>query len=433
MASLIWHTEQRYVKELLPFKHNPRKMSQKQIEDLTKSLKKFNIVEIPAIDTDNKIISGHQRCAVLQLMGRGDELIDVRVPSRPLTEAEYKGYMVTANKVQGNWDEELLSEYFETDLLLDSGFDKEEITDLFTGVLETEDDGFDVAKELKKITTPKSKLGDLYQLGPHRLLCGDSTDLETVQHVVGEAKIDMVYNDPIFNINLSYKLGIGGTKDYGGSAKDSRSEKEYEAFLTKTVENALAVSNENTHVFYYCDETYVPLIANIYKNLDINFKRICLWLKGVANPTPQVAFSKVYEPCVYGTRGKPYLSPNHHNFDEVLNKEIGTGNQMIEDFFDMFDVWAVKRLAGNQYEHPTQKPITLHDKPIRRCTKVGDNILSLFGGSGGELLAAHQLKRTCFMVEMDPVFVDLIIRRYESFTGDKAHKICGTEKISSKE
>jgi hypothetical protein len=96
----------------------------------------------------------------------------------------------------------------------------------------------------------------------------------------------------------------------------------------------------------------VPLVAKIYGKLGIDFRRICIWLKGVANPTPQVAFSKVYEPCVYGLRGKPYLSPNHTNFDEVLNKDTGTGNALIESFLDMIDVWAVKRLAGNSYQHP---------------------------------------------------------------------------------
>ena len=423
MAKLTWRTETRRVKDLLPFKQNPRKMSSKQIDDLTKSLKKFDLVEIPAIDTQDRILAGHQRCAVLQLIGRGEDIIDVRVPSRALTDSEYKQYLITSNKVHGDWDEEILSEYFETDLLLESGFDKDEITDIFTDVLETEDDGFDVEKELKKIKKPKSKLGDLYQLGPHRLLCGDSTVLESVEKVVGEAKIDMVYNDPIYNISLSYEKGIGGTKNYGGSAKDTRSPEEYETFLHKTIENALVVSKKDAHIFYYCDETYVPLIAKIYATLGIDFKRICIWLKGVANPTPQVAFSKVYEPCVYGVRGKPYLSPNHQNFDEVLNRDIGTGNAMIESVMEMFNVWAVQRLSGKQYEHPTQKPVTLHDKPIRRCTKVGDNILSLFGGSGGELLAAHQLKRTCYMVEMDPVFVDLIIKRFETYTGLKVRKV----------
>ncbi len=430
MAKLTWRTEQRRVKDLLPFKQNPRKMSSKQQEDLIKSFKKFDLVEIPAIDTQDRILAGHQRCAVLQLLDRGEEMIDVRVPSRDLTDSEYKQYLLISNKVHGDWDEEILSEYFETDLLLESGFNQEEITDIFTDILETEDDGFDVEAERKKIKKPKARLGDLYQLGPHRLLCGDSTDPAVVKQVVGGAEIDMVYCDPVYNINLSYEKGIGGTKNYGGTAKDTRTYEEYETFLQKTIENALAVSSKDAHIFYYCDETYVPLIATIYKSLGINFKRICIWLKGVANPTPQVAFSKVYEPCVYGVRGKPYLSPNHHNFDEVLNKDIGTGGQMIENFLDMFDVWAVQRLAGNTYEHPTQKPITLHDKPIRRCTKVGDNILSLFGGSGGELLAAHQLKRHCYMVEMDPIFVDLVVKRYEAFTGEKAKKICATAKIS---
>lgn len=429
MKKLEWTTVQRKVKDLLPFKENPRKMSASQIANLKKSLNKFGLVEIPAVDLDNKIIAGHQRLAALQLLGRGDEDIDVRIPNRKLTEIEYKQYLITSNKVHGDWDEELLSKYFDADLLLESGFDNEEITDLFSSDLDTEDDNFNVEEEVKKIKKPKSKLGELYQLGPHRLYCGDSTKIESVRKVVGDAKIDMIYCDPIYNINLSYRSGIGGTKDYGGSATDNKSDADYEVFLEKTVANALAVSNEKTHVFYYCDQTYVPMVAKIYGKLGIDFKRICIWLKGVANPVPQVAFSKVYEPCVYGTRGKPYLSPKQTNYDEVLNKDIGTGGEMIQNFMDMIDVWAVQRLSGNSYDHPTQKPITLHDKPIRRCTKMNGNILSLFGGSGGELLAAHQLKRNCFMVEMDPVFVDLIIKRFESMTGIKAKKIsvCDTE------
>jgi DNA modification methylase len=423
MSKLQWHTEQRRVKDLLPFKNNPRTMSEEQIQDLTKSIEKFDLVEIPAVDTTNRIIAGHQRVAVLQLIGRGEDIVDVRIPSRPLTKKEYEQYLLISNKVHGDWDEIVLEEYFDTDLLLDSGFNKDELTDMFSEILDTEDDSFEIEKELKKIKKPKSKVGDLYQLGPHRLLCGDSTDSKVVQRVVGKEKIDMVYNDPVYNIGLSYDSGIGGTKQYGGTAKDSRSNKEYDDFLTKTLQNAISVTRKDAHVFYYCDETYVPLIANIYQKCNISFKRICIWLKGVANPTPQIAFSKVYEPCVYGTKGRPYLSPNHRNFNEVLNKDTGTGNQLIENVMDMYDVWAVSRLNGSSYLHPTQKPITLHDKPIRRCTKVGDNILSLFGGSGGELLAAHQLKRICFMVEMDPVFVDLIIKRYEKFTSEKAKKL----------
>jgi DNA modification methylase len=393
------------------------------MEHLKKSLSKYNLVEIPAVDTDGKIVAGHQRIAALILLGRENEIIDCRVPNRKLTDTEYKQYLITSNKVGGTWAEDLLAEYFDADLLLDSGFDQEELSDLYSDIVDTEDDGFDENAEIKKIKHPKSKVGDLFRLGPHTLICGDSTNPDVVKRLVGKERIDMIYCDPIYNINVSYKSGIGGTKNYGGSAKDNRSKEEYELFLRKTMENALSISKENVHVFYYCDESYVPMVAGIFSDLGIDFKRICIWLKGIANPTPQVAFSKVYEPIVYGVRGKPYLSPNHRNYDEVLNKEIGTGNEMLEQFMEMINVWAVRRLDGHLYEHPTQKPITLHDKPIKRCTRVGDNILSLFGGSGGELIAADQLQRRCFMAEFDPVFVDLIIKRYERYSGKKAEKL----------
>lgn len=423
MKKLAWHTEQRRVADLIPYKRNPRKISPEQMENLKKSLRKFGLVEIPAVDTDGTILAGHQRLMAMQILGRGEEMIDCRIPSRKLTEQEFRQYLLTSNRVQGDWDVDLLKEFYEPELLLDSGFEKLEVSNLFAEVLDTDDDHFDEKEELKKIVKAKSKRGDLYQLGPHRLICGDSTDPEVVKKLVGDTKIDMVYCDPIYNINLSYQSGIGGTKNYGGSVKDKKSDKEYEHFLTSSIENALAVSKKDVHVFYYCDESYVPLIAEIYANLGITFKRTCIWLKGIANPTPQIAFSKVYEPIMYGVRGKPFLSPDHRNFDEILNKEIGTGNAMIEQFTELINVWAVQRLDAKSYQHPTQKPVTLHDKPIKRCTKVGDNILSLFGGSGGELIAADQLKRKCFMAEVDPVFVDLIIRRYEKHSGKRANKI----------
>jgi DNA modification methylase len=393
------------------------------MENLKKSLTKFGLVETPAVDIDGKIVAGHQRVAALIFLGRGNEMIDCRIPSRKLTKEEFEQYLLTSNRVQGDWDMDLLKDFYEPELLLDSGFEKLEVSDIFSDILDTEDDHFNIDEEVKKIKVPKAKLGDLYRLGPHKLICGDVTDPAVVRQLVGTAKIDMVYNDPIYNISLSYANGIGGTKNYGGSVTDNKSDEEYEIFLKKTIENALATCNDNAHIFYFCDERYVPMVAGIYAKVGINFKRICIWLKGIANPTPQIAFSKVYEPIVYGVKGKPYLSPNHRNFDEVLNKEIGTGNAMIEQFMEMINVWAVRRLDANSYQHPTQKPLTLHDKPIKRCTKVGDNILSLFGGSGGELIAADQLKRVCFMAEIDPVFVDLIIRRYEKHSGRRAQKI----------
>lgn len=402
--------------------YNPRTWNKEQKAQLKESVVRFGVVD-PLIvngaeNRKNIILGGHFRFEVLQELGYTE--VPVVYLSIPDIEKE-KELNIRLNKNQGEFDLELLKE-FDMGFLENVGFDSLELEEIFID-LDTEDDAFNVKKELESIKTPQSKLGDIYQLGNHRLICGDSTDPEVVKKLVGNAKINMVYCDPVYNIKLSYRSGIGGTKNYGGSAQDDRSEGEYARFIQKTVENAVSVCDKDAHIFYYCDQAYVPLIAGIYGKLGISFRRTCIWLKGIANPTPQIAFSKVYEPCVYGTIGTPYLSPHHQNYDEVLNKEVGTGNQMIEDVTDMFDVWLKKRLPGTHYEHPTEKPVTLHDKPIKRCTKIGDSILSLFGGSGGELIASEQLKRVCYMVELDPVFADLIVRRYERATGNKAVKV----------
>src|SRR5258708_1465891 len=126
MSKLIWHTEQRTVNSLIPYQKNPRVMSLKQLTDLKRSLRKFNLVEIPAIDTDNRVIAGHQRLKVLQLLGRSDELIDIRIPNRKLTQEEFDQYLITSNAVGGDWDFEKLKS-FDLGMLMDVGFDKDEL------------------------------------------------------------------------------------------------------------------------------------------------------------------------------------------------------------------------------------------------------------------------------------------------------------------
>lgn len=421
---LQWQTEKRRVKDLLPFKHNPRKLSDKQRADLVRSITRFGLVEIPAVDPRGRILAGHQRVAVLQLLGRGNEYIDVRVPNRALSESEYKTYMLTSNRVHGDWDFEMLAEYFDIDTMIASGFDDIDISTAFADSLEVTDDNFDVDAELRKIKTPMSKFGDLYALGPHRLMCADSGDSEAIQRLVGKAKIDMVYCDPNYNISLNYDSGVGGKAHYGGKVDDARPDAEYRAFLKSTMENALSVARHDTHCFYWCDQRYIGMIQDLFAELGLDNKRVALWIKGPANPVPTVAFNKCYEPCVYAVRGTPFLSPVSLNFSEVLNKEIApSGNKQLDDIISVIDVWLSKRVAGQEYRHATQKPITLHERPIKRCTRPGAAILDLFGGSGSTLLAAEAMKRTCFMSEIQPVFVDLIIARYEKATGTKAKKL----------
>lgn len=418
MKKLEWHTEVRRVDDLLPYSKNPRSISEKQMSDLKKSLRKFNLVEIPAIDTDGKIIAGHQRVKAMQLLGRGKEKIEVRVPNRKLTQEEYDQYLITSNAVTGDWDFEKLKS-FDFDLLLDIGFEKEDLA-FWDKDLEVKDENFDVEKELEKIKIPETKPGDLILLGNHRLICGNSGDLAVLKKLLGDEKCSIIYSDPPYNIKLDYNKGIGGKKSYGGNVNDSRSYSEYKEFLKKSLVNALSVSEPNTHVFYWSDQIYIGLLQELYRELGIENKRVCLWLKNGFNPTPGVAFNKCYEPCTYGVRGKPYIAKDINNLNEVLNKELTTGNSLLSEALDNLDLWMVKRLSGKDYEHATSKPPKLHEKAIRRCTRLGDIILDSFSGSASTLIAGEQLKRRVYAVELEPIFCDLAIKRWEKLTGRKA-------------
>jgi len=419
---LEWHTEKCSVAELIPNDENPRVMSQKQIEDLKRSLQKFNLVEIPVIDTDKKVLAGHQRLMVLKLLGRENEVIEVRVPNRKLSQREYDQYLLTSNRVHGDWDWEKLVQNFDLDLLAISGFDENDLSHLFED-LTVEDDEFDVEVELEKIKKPKARLGDIYLLGNHKLICADSTDPETVKKLFGKNKADMIYQDPPYSVGLNYNKGIGGKQHYGGTVNDSKSETEYKEFLGKSLQNGLLVCKPDVHIFTYCDQSYIWLFQILYQELGIQNRRVCLWVKNSSTPTPQIAFNKQYEPCVYGTIGSPFLADKVLNLSEIMNKEIGTGNRTLEDIYDMIDIWLVRKLSGSDYQHPTEKPPMLHEKALRRCSKPGDIILDLFAGSGSLLIACEQLKRSAYLVEREPVFVDLIIQRYEKLTGNKSRKI----------
>lgn len=415
MKKLTWTTVQKRVDDLIPQEVNPRIITDKQMSDLKRSLKKFNLVEVPAIERNGKILAGHQRIKALQLLGRGEELIDVRVPNRKLTKKEADEYLIASNKLGGDWDFDLLKS-FDFDTLEFAGFDPIEIGKLLDIDKEVPEEDFDVEKELKKIKDPKTKLGDIIVLGNHRVLCGDSTDKENLKKLLGSHKASMIYSDPVYNIDIDYDGGVGGKKDYGGNVNDTRSYDEYKQFLKDSMEAALNVSSKAVHVFYWCDQVYIGVVQELYRSLGIANKRVCLWLKNNQNPVPTVAFNKVYEPVVYGVRGKPYLS-DIKNLNEVLNKELGTGNNLLDE---INDIWMAKRLAAKDYEHATSKPPQLHEKAIKRCTKPNDIILDSFLGSGSTLIAGESLGRRVYGCELEPAFCDLIVRRWEKLTGRKA-------------
>jgi DNA modification methylase len=312
------------------------------------------------------------------------------VPSRELSLEEERELNLRLNKNTGSWNEELLKE-FDMNVLLDVGFGDEELQNLFDDV-DVVDDDFNVEKALKETTTPKVKTGEIWELGKHRLLVGDSTDSELVQKLMNGDLADIVYCDPPYNIGLDYSKGVGNKEKYQGSYSgkdDSKKDAEYMDFLDKSMEVAKSVSKKNTHLFYWCDSSYIGMVQALYAKHKVNAKRVCLWLKNNQNPTHKIAFNKVYEPCVYGTIGKPYLNTGMNNINE----------------------------------HPTQKPVTLNEKPLKRCSAPLHIVYSGFAGSGSDLIACEELGRVWRGVEKDLIFATIVIDRWEKFTNLKAKKI----------
>ncbi len=406
--------------------YNPRTHTMEQSNKLKESIKRFGLVD-PIIcnsapDRKNIIIGGHFRYKVAKELGY--TTLPVVYLNIPDIEKE-KELNIRLNKNTGSWDFELLKS-FELDLLIDIGFDQIDLSKAWNNDLEVKEEKFDVKKELAQIKEPQTKLGDIICLGRHKLICGDSTDSEVLKKLFGDEKASMIYSDPVYNINLNYNGGVGGKKNYnsGINVSDNRSDAEYKKLLSDSLRNALSVCKKETHVFYFCDQTYIGMVQDVYRDNNIDNKRVCLWIKNGHNPTPNSPFNKCYEPCVYGSRNSPYIAKDIQNLNEVMNKDIGTGNEML----DQIDLWLCKRLSSKDYEHATSKPPELHEKAIRRCTKVDDIILDSFSGSASTLIAGEMLKRKVYAVELEPIFCDLAIRRFEKLTGIKAKVIREDEK-----
>lgn len=358
----------------------------------------------------------------MKLLGRENEYIEVRVPNRKLTQEEFDQYLISSNSISGDWDFEKLKS-FNLDMLLETGFDKSELESIWAENLQVEDDEFDEIVELKKMRTTNIKPGDMFALGRHKLICADALNPDTAKKLMGNVRADMVNDDLPFNIGLSYQKGVGNKGNYGGATNDNKTDEEYRVFVRTVMQNALSVSKPDCHFLFWCDERYVWLFQMLYKELAIDSKRLLIWLKNNSSPTPTVAFNKATEFCVYGTRGRAYLSKNVNDLNEIANKKITTGNNVHEEIADLFNVWMVKRLPSKEYKHPTQKSPTLHEKALRRCTRPGDVVLDLTAGSGSILSACEQLRRVAYLCEYEPVFCQLIINRFQKLTGKKARLI----------
>lgn len=192
---LEWTTQKRKVKDLLRLENNPRKITDDKKKKLERALRKFNLAEIPAINTDNTIIGGNQRVSILMDIGRGDESIDVRVPNRTLTELEVKEYAIISNTHAGEFDFDIIDEFFDDVDLDDIGFDLPYFEESKKGIEATEDD-YDIPDEIKTDIV----LGDVFDIGQHRLMCGDSTNKEDGEKLMQNEIADMVFTDPPYSI-----------------------------------------------------------------------------------------------------------------------------------------------------------------------------------------------------------------------------------------
>ncbi len=412
--TLEWISGIEDLSKLKRWKDNPRDITNAGFEKLKGRIRQRGFHSSIVVDIDNTILSGNMRWRALNALGI--KKVNILRPNRKLTNEERKKIALESNLNDGEWNMEALKS-FNLELLTDVGFDQMKLVEFWDKDAKVANEPFDLEKEIKIAQKTDIKRGNMYQLGRHKLICADATDPNTVIKLMNGVKVDLINQDPPFNIGLSYDKGVGGkksNKNYGGGTNDNMSDEGYKDFIKKMIRNALSVSKKDCHVAYWADERFVWIFQTLYKELGIASKRLLIWVKNNASPTPRTAFNKATEYIIYGTTGSPYLSPNVQNANEIINFDTTTGNDLLEE---LSNVILQKRLPSNQYSHPTQKDPQVHSKILKRCTKIGDAVLDLTAGSGSIMSACEQLGRVAYMCDYEPVFCQVILNRYKKMTG----------------
>jgi DNA modification methylase len=394
--------EQKSIDKLIPYINNSRKHSDEQVAQIAASIKEFGWTNPILVDGENGIIAGHGRLMAARKLGM-DKVPVIELAH--LSENQRKALIIADNKLALNseWDNELLmielqeldNEDFDLSVL---GFDQDELDALLNPIetttgLTDEDAVPDVPEE------PKTKPGDVYILGNHRLMCGDSTSIDAVDQLMEFGKADMVFTDPPYNMDFTGGIHADGSKSFnakhGGIKNDKMSQTEAEDFFDAI----------NAIIYTYCvGAFYITFyrlgIGEYWKSLErtnLKVRSLIIWDKGNHTLSNSDYMSK-YEPIFYGWTG------DNHKF-------YGGNNGM--------DIWEIKRTAKNDL-HPTMKPIELIEKALEDASKPGNVVLDLFGGSGSTMIAAEKVGRCARLMELDPKYCDVIVKRWEDFTGKKA-------------
>jgi len=373
---------------------NPRLIKDDKFKKLVKSIQEFpQMLELRPIvvDENNIILGGNMRYKACIEAGLKEIYI---LKAEDLTQQQKDEFIVKDNVGFGEWDWDILANEWDTEKLQDWGLDLP--LDVSVQELEAEEDDYEIPNEINTDIV----LGDLFEIGEHRLLCGDSTDSDQVAKLMNGNKADMVFTDPPYNINFQGTLGCT-TKDgkivkmkdgystpnseYDSIKNDKKTDAEFYDFISSIISN---IKLNTIGGWYICfSSSTINELLNPLVDLGLKWKSIIIWNKN-QSPLGGGHFRKKYEPIVYG-----YFKNNFY------------GKEYSED-----DVWDFQRTLKNDL-HPTMKPIPLCEKAIGYSSKKENIVLDLFLGSGSTMVASHQLKRKCYGMELDPKYCQVIIDR----------------------
>jgi DNA modification methylase len=386
-------------KGLIPYAKNSRTHSEAQVAQIAGSIKEFGFNNPVLIDEDNGIIAGHGRVMAAQKLGL-QAVPCIRLAH--LSDTQRKAYVIADNRLALNagWDDQMLtvelqeldSESFDLSLL---GFEADELNALLNPIKETE--GLTDEDEVPEVPEePKTKPGDIYKLGRHRLMCGDSTSIDAVEKLVDGSLIDILITDPPYNV--AYE---GKTKDALKIQNDSMGDDQFRQFLRDAFVSADAVMKPGA-VFYiwYADvETFN--FSGAVKDANWKLSQILVWKKD-SLVMGRKDYHFIHEPCIYGWKeGAAHLWASDRKQTSVFEFKKPKKNDV----------------------HPTMKPVELIEYQLLNNTKGADIVLDLFGGSGSTLIAAEKNGRVARLMELDPKYCDVIVKRWEDFTGQKAELV----------
>ena len=385
-----------HVEKLNPAKYNPRKdlkPGDPEYEKLKRSIETFGYVE-PVIwnKKTGNIVGGHQRFKVLKQEGAKEiECVVVDISSD-----QEKALNVALNKVSGEWDipkladilDELDKSMFDVSL---TGFDAAEIEDLFSKVHDKDvsDDNFDADKALEEIEEPITKTSDLWILGKHRLICGDSTKAETYEKLMEGKKANLVVTDPPYSVNYSSKAG--------SIKNDNLSDEDFYKFLLLAFKEIANVMAKDASIYVFHADTEGYNFRKAFKEAGFYLSGVCIWVKQslVLGRSP---YQWQHEPILFGWK------------KDGKHKWYADRKQT--------SIWNFDRPTKSEL-HPTMKPVPLIAYPIQNSSMINCIVLEPFGGSGSTLIACEQTDRICYAVELDEKYCDVIVKRYIETAGNE--------------